>query len=155
MAAIHHQHLGTATLDLERRPPEHFRKLSSRLGQEGRQCLLVCEGPDGVIGWGIVKRYSDRAGYDLAAETSVFLDLEQRGRGHGSRMKRLLIQRCRDFGYRHVVARILAENEVSIRYNEQLGYRRVGIQHGIGLVNGERKDICILELLLDDPPSTP
>lgn len=149
VAAIHHQHLGTGTLDLERHPPAWFEALERRLREEGRQELWILDEAGQVAGWGLVKRYSEREGYARACETSVFLDSARRGRGLGSHLKRFLLERCRALGYRHVVGRVLAGNAASLRYNERLGYRLVGVQHAVGEVDGRPLDVCILELLLE------
>ena len=127
-------------------------------GFNSRECLLVLDDESSsgasVVGWGIIKKYSDRNGYRFACETAVYLRRDQVGRGLGTHIKKALIARCRQLGYRHLVAKIFAENEASIRYNLKLGYEKVGIQRGIGFKNGRFLDVAILQLLLDDsaPP---
>lgn len=149
IAAIYAQHLGTASMDLTPRPPSAFAELVEAVRSGARECLLVSERAGEVLGWGAVRRYSDREGYRIACETSVFLDGAHLHRGHGSRMKRVLLERARALGYRHVVAKIVARNQASIRYNEKAGFEVVGVQKGIGLVNGERVDVCIMQCLLE------
>ncbi len=56
---------------------------------------------------------------------------------------------CRQFGYHHVVAKIVATNEAAIRYNERLGYELVGTQERIGRVSEGFVDVCIMQRLLD------
>lgn len=114
-----------------------------------RERLYVMEVADEVIGWGIIKRYSDRNGYRFAAETAVYLTSSQLGKGYGSRMKKYLIEQSRLLEYRHLVAKIFAKNETSIQYNLKLGYTIVGTQKNIGFKNGKWQDVVILQLLLD------
>ncbi len=114
-----------------------------------RERLYVMEVEKEVIGWGIIKRYSDRDGYRFAAETAVYLTSTQLGKGYGSRMKKHLIEEARSLEYRHLIAKIFAKNETSIQYNIKLGYTVVGTQNQIGFKNGEWMDVVILQLLLD------
>lgn len=118
--------------------------------QGPREDLLVVESGDefAVVGWGIIKTYHPRPGYAVAAETSVYVDRSLTGQGHGSAMQHRLMERCRELGYHHLVAKIWAGNDGSIRMHERFGYERVGIQHEIGFVDGERLDVAILQCVL-------
>ncbi|RMG62392.1 MAG: N-acetyltransferase family protein [Bacteroidetes bacterium] len=113
-----------------------------------REALYVQTLADQVIGWGIIKRYSDREGYRFAAETAVYLHADHLGQGHGSTLKRFLIEESRRLNYHHLVAKIFADNQVSIDYNLKLGYTIVGRQKEIGYKNGRWMDVVILQLIL-------
>ncbi len=104
-----------------------------------------------ILGWGVIKRYSDRRGYRFACETAVYLKRNKVGLGLGSRLKRQQIERCRRMGYHHMVAKILSSNTASIEYNRRLGYDIVGVQKEIGYQNGAWQDITIMQLVLDTP----
>ncbi len=141
---------GRATMDTERFDGAWFAAWLDSMGE--RECLLCAESGSGVIGWGAVKRYSDRPGYAPAAETSVYLLARATGHGVGSRIQRALLEHARRAGYRHLVAKILAVNAESVRFHRRFGYRIVGTQHRIGHLNGTWHDVVILERLLDDEP---
>ncbi|MEZ5339699.1 MAG: N-acetyltransferase family protein [bacterium] len=117
-----------------------------------RECLLVLELDGETAGWGIIKRYSDRPAYGVACETAVYLRRSLRRRGLGTLLKRHIIEKCRDLGYHHLVAKIFANNQASIGYNLALGYELVGIQREIGWLDGHWQDVAILQLILDDVP---
>ena len=131
-------------------------------GFNRREGILLLESHDPasgrteILGWGLIKRYSDRGGYRFAAETAVYLYRRAVGQGHGSRIKQALIDRCREVGYHHLVAKIFADNEMSLAYIKEFGYELVGIQKQIGFRNGRWQDIAILQLVLTDvPPEIP
>ncbi len=112
-----------------------------------REALLVAEdGP--VVGWGIVKRYSDRVGYRVACETSIYLDRRRRGQGYGTRLQQVLMKTCRRLEYHHVVAKIWASNQESLRFHQKFGFELVGVQKEIGYIGGEWRDVAILQCLL-------
>lgn len=114
-----------------------------------RERLFVMKRGDVVIGWGIIKRYSEREGYRFACETAVYLTQSELGKGLGTQMKRHLIAVCRELEYKHLVAKIFAENTASIVYNERLGYSVVGRQNKIGFKNGRWQDIVIMQYLIE------
>ena len=97
----------------------------------------------------MIKRYSPRPGYRYCCETSVYLRRSQRRRGHGTRIKTALIERCREYGYHHLLARVWADNTASIEYNRRFGYEIVGIQREVGYKDGRWVDIAILQLVLE------
>lgn len=121
-------------------------------GFSERETILVLETAGSLIGWGSIKRYSDRSGYRSCCETSVFLRSDKIRMGYGSRIKLALIERCRAYQYHHLVAKIFAENTGSIEYNLRLGYEVVGRQHEIGYRNGHWQDVIIMQLILDNVP---
>lgn len=120
-------------------------------GQGDREAVLVLEAED-VLGYGLVKRYSDRAGYRFAAETSVYLRRNRTGEGLGTELQAALIDRCRTHGYHHLVAKLWAENERSRALHRKLGYELVGVQREIGYVDGEWRDVAIMQKLLRKNP---
>lgn len=121
-----------------------------------REALLVL-GDDGtgVLGWGIVKRYTDRPGYRYAAETALYLRRALVGRrtGHGTQLLHALVGRGQALGYHHLVAKIWAENAVSRALHEKVGFELVGVQREVGFVEGAWKDVAIYQRLLPAPGS--
>ena len=125
-------------------------------GFNKRECFMVLERDGYVVGWGIIKKYSPRPGYRFCCETSVYLRHSEVRKGYGSYIKTGLIERCKEYGYHHLLARIWASNAASIAYNEQFGYEIVGIQKEIGYKRGKWRDIALMQLVLSDvPPEIP
>jgi phosphinothricin acetyltransferase len=136
------------TMDLTPKTADDIRKQMDSF--EELEEILVLKRLGAVIGWGIIKKYSPRIGYRFAAETSVFLRKTEIRKGYGTHLKSAVIDRCRELGYHHLVAKIWATNTASIEYNTRLGYEMVGIQKEIGYVDGEWRDVAIMQLLLGD-----
>lgn len=140
----------TNTMDLTLKTPEVIGDQIRSFDE--RETILILERTGTVIGWGIIKKYSPRIGYRFAAETSVFIRKSEIRKGYGSYLKAAVIDRCREFGYHHLVARIWASNTASIEYNKRLGYEMVGIQREIGYVDGQWRDVAVMQLVLDARP---
>jgi len=117
-----------------------------------REVWLVVDEPEGVVGWGVVKKYSPRPGYDLCCETSIFLDRSLVGQGLGKPLQQELLNRALALGYHHVVAKIWADNAGSIRFHERFGYEMVGVQREIGWVGGKWRDVAIMQLIFKETP---
>ena len=141
-------HSGRNTMDLIPVDAGYFRKLVDRFTP--RECLLTAEHAGHIAAWGIVKQYSDRPGYALACETSVYVAEDYFGQGVGSALQSAVIQKAWGLGYRHLVAKILAVNETSIRFHHHFDYHIAGIQKKIGFLNGTWHDIIIMQNILTD-----
>ncbi|MCX4243389.1 GNAT family N-acetyltransferase [Paraliomyxa miuraensis] len=140
--------VGDATMDDS---PKSARDITEQMeGFERREGYLVLERDAVVLGWGLVKRYSDRAGYRFSCETAAYFRRAETGRGYGTRLKKATIARCREWGYRHLVGRVLADNHVCIDYNLRLGYEIVGRQRAVGFRNGRWLDVVLIQLVFDD-----
>jgi len=122
-------------------------------GLSDRERLLVLTDPkENVVGWGVVQQYSTRYGYRYACETSLYLRRSLAGRrlGLGTKLQHELVALCREFGYHHVIARILSDNEISRNLHEKFGFSLVGIQHEVGRLGGKWRDVAIYELILNE-----
>ena len=140
---------GGATMDLALKTPDDIRKYIN--GFNERETYLLLERDDGyVVGWGVIKHFGEGPAYHDACETSVYLRHAEIRKGYGSRIKRVLIDRCKRYGYRHLVARIWATNTASIEYNKNYGYELVGIQKEIGYVDEAWQDVAVMQLILED-----
>ncbi|NET37637.1 MAG: N-acetyltransferase [Cyanothece sp. SIO1E1] len=117
-----------------------------------RETALVVERNHQVIGWGMIRRYSDRPGYRVCCETSTYLALSETGKGYGTRLQKALLQQVVDFGYHHVVTKICASNQGSINFHKRFGFEVVGIQKEIGFLQGRWHDVMIMQLVLPEVP---
>ncbi len=145
---------GDATMDDELKTAAEIRSQIQNFTK--RETFLLLQRGESVLGWGVIKRFGEDPDYRFCCETSVYLRHSEIRRGYGSRIKRALIRRCREYGYHHLTARIFASNRASIGYNRRFGYEIVGIQKEIGFKNGRWQDIAIMQLVLEDvPPEIP
>jgi len=146
IANIYNQYLGKSTMDLIPKKGTYYQDILNKQGD--MEELWSMKKSDALIAWGIIKKYSDRAGYRLTGETSVYCHPDHLSKGYGSTLKRHLMERCKTLGYHHLLARINSDNQVSIHYNQRLGYTIVGEQKEIGNIDGVWKDITIMQYLI-------
>lgn len=142
IAGIFNQYLARATMVFQPRTAADF----AQIIVEERNPTFVSEDTEGQVnGYAYVKPYSDRGGYSLAGEVSIFLDKNDTGAGLGNALYTHLLPAANECGYRHLTAKIWANNHGSIRFHARHGFRMVGTQVGIGLVDGKRIDTVLME----------
>jgi phosphinothricin acetyltransferase len=146
IADIYNQYVGKTTMDLQKKSADYFQAFISHKGK--RENLYIAEVESVVVGYGIIKQYSDREGYQFAAETSTYLDTAFTGKGIGSKLQQHIIGQAKALGLKHLVAKIWATNLRSIQFHELHGYTVVGTQKQIGFVDGEWKDVTIMECII-------
>ncbi len=139
---------GVSTMDTELVDSRYFIRQLGTFTE--REVLLVGEGSAGVVGWSAVKRYSDRPGYRHACEVSVYVGANQQRKGYGSVLLQAVVDRADALGYRHLVAKILAVNELSIEFHRRFDFEIAGRQRKIGFLNGQWHDVVIMQRILGE-----
>ena len=147
---IYNQNLGTASMYLTPRTSDFFIDIINKLDDNER--FFVLRDHDKIIGWSLIQKYSSKEGYRYTCETSTYIDNKYQGQGYGTHLKKEIIHQCEILGYRYILARIVTANDISIKYNLKLGYSIVGVQHGIGNVNGKSIDVTIMEYHILNKP---
>ncbi|PTX62742.1 phosphinothricin acetyltransferase [Kordia periserrulae] len=149
IADIYNEYITLGTSNMEETPKTTEAVANWVANFNHREKLYVYTKDEKVIGWGIIKRYSDREGYRFACETAVYFTQTELGKGYGTQMKKFVIVQCKKLDYKHLVAKVFATNTASIAYNEKLGYTIVGRQHQIGFRNGQWVDMIIMQYVFE------
>jgi L-amino acid N-acyltransferase YncA len=138
--------VSTATYDTVPRTEADHRKWFAIHGPE--HPVLVAETGGAVIGWASLSPWSDRAAYSRTVEVSVYVDAEHRRKGVGRLLLAALVEAGRSHGHHALLARISADNEVSVRLHAELGFTMVGTMLEVGVKFDQLLDVCIMELLI-------
>ena len=85
--------------------------------------------------------FRERAAYATTVENSVYVHRRARGRGVGELLLRELIATAGDSGFHSLIARIVGENEGSIRLHEKCGFTLVGTEIEVGRKHGIWLDV--------------
>jgi L-amino acid N-acyltransferase YncA len=139
---------GGATFETARR---RVADLARRLEDLDRHPLLVAEDATGrVIGWAGVSAYKPRACYAGIGEFSVYVAPDSRGRGVGRALVAGLVDAARDAGYWKLLSRVFTFNAASRAACRAAGFREVGVYEGHGFLDGQWRDVVIVERLIPD-----
>jgi phosphinothricin acetyltransferase len=138
----------TASYDYEPRTLEHRQQWFAERQRDGYPILVAVEPGGRVVGWGALNPYHARVGFRFTAENSVYVAADLRGRGVGRRLLAPLLEAGRKKGLRAIIAAIDAENTVSIRLHQSLGFEKVGHFRQVGFKFGRWLDLVYMEALL-------
>lgn len=112
--------------------------------------VLVVERAGAVVGWARVAPYSPRACYSGVVEGSVYVLARERGRGLGTALAAALCEEAERAGFHKIVGRLFADNESSRRLVAKHGFREVGLHLRHGRLDGDWRDVLLVELLLGE-----
>ena len=106
---------------------------------------VVAELDGRVVGWAALAPRSERHCYRGVAESSVYVEEDAQGRGVGRALMDVVIARAEAAGLWTLEAGIFPENKASLRLHLGCGFRLVGVRERLGEVNGEFRDVLLLE----------
>jgi L-amino acid N-acyltransferase YncA len=115
-----------------------------------RHPVLVAEDGGGVVGWVAASTYRARDCYAGIAEFSVYVASSARGRGVGDALMAAFLPACQAAGAWKVLSRIFPENTASLALCARHGFREVGTYRRHGRLDGEWRDVVIVERLLGE-----
>jgi phosphinothricin acetyltransferase len=110
-----------------------------------RTCRLIAERTGLVVGWAALSGVSSRCVYAGVAEVSVYVAAAARGGGIGRRLLEALVDESERAGIWTLQAGIFPENLPSLTVHERCGFRRVGRREKLGQMDGQWRDVLLLE----------
>jgi L-amino acid N-acyltransferase YncA len=131
----------------EREPAE----IADRIASDA--VFLVAEVNGAVGGFAATSPYSQREAYAGIAECSVYVDPELRGRGIGTELLEALAAEVERAGLHKLLGKLFASNEPSMRLVARCGFRVVGTHERHGRLDGEWRDVILVERLLAGQPT--
>jgi phosphinothricin acetyltransferase len=103
-----------------------------------------------ILGFAVVSPFRERPAYATSVENSVYVAREARGRGVGEQLLLELISTAQGSGFHTLIARIVGENESSIRLHEKCGFTLVGTEIEIGRKHGRWLDVVEYQYVVPD-----
>jgi L-amino acid N-acyltransferase YncA len=101
-----------------------------------------------IVGFGSLSTFRERPAYSTTVEDSVYLLDAYQGRGIGRLVLEELIRLAQAHGFHSVVARIVGDNETSIRLHAACGFEIVGTEREIGRKFGKWLDVVEMQRML-------
>lgn len=109
-------------------------------------CRFVLEDENNnVVAWCALQPVSNRDCFKGVAEVSIYLDGSVQGKGLGTILMKKLILDSEEHEFWTLQAGIFPENEVSIAIHQKQGFKTVGRREKIGEMDGQWRDIILLE----------
>lgn len=140
---------GVATLDTAEVTPEQQRAWLAARDDPRHPGVVALAADDTVLGFANLGAWSAKCGYARAAEVSVYVRYDARGRGVGRALLAELIRLGAEAGLGVLLARMESTREGSRRLHESLGFVRIGTLRRVGEKFGRILDVDIYECHLD------
>jgi L-amino acid N-acyltransferase YncA len=102
-----------------------------------------------VIAFASTSLYRTRECYSGIAEFSVYVARAKRRRGVGRLAMQALLQEAQRCGFWKLLSRIFVENTASRALMRDLGFREVGVYHKHGKLDGQWRDVVIVEYVIE------
>ena len=111
--------------------------------------VVVAERNGTLVGWAKASLYAERYHYyDGVREATLYVERGARRTGVGRRLLAALADAAAAAGAHKLLGKIFASNEPSIAMVGELGWREVGVHRRHGTLDGEWKDVLVVEKLL-------
>src|SRR5262245_4126258 len=133
----------TATTDTEPRGAEAQRAWLA--AHDAAYPALVAAVGEEIVAFGGLAPYRPRRSYARTAEDSVYVKDGWRGKGVGGLILDALIERARCCGHHSMIARVIADNQASLRLHERRGFLRVGHERQVAFKLGRWLDVLTLQ----------
>ena len=111
---------------------------------------LVAERGGRVVGFARVAPYSPRPVYATVGEHAVYVARDARGAGLGRRLLDELVRAAGQSGLHKLSSRVFTDNAASRAIHRAAGFEEVGIQRRHARLDGEWRDVVLVERLLGD-----
>jgi phosphinothricin acetyltransferase len=116
---------------------------------DGAHPIVVVEDETGaIVAFAATSAYRPRACYAGVAEFSVYVARAARGRGAGRLAMTALLSAAERAGFHKLLSRVFVENVPSRALLRALGFREVGVYEKHARLDGEWRDVVIVERLL-------
>ena len=106
---------------------------------------LVAERDGRVLGWAALSPVSERCCYTGVAEESVYVAPDAQRQGVGRALLERLLAGADADDLWTVQTGIFPENVASVALHARCGFRLVGVRERLGRLNGEWRDVLLLE----------
>lgn len=116
--------------------------------------VLVARDDSGVLGYATFGDFRTWPGYRFTVEHSVHVRADARGHGVGTQLVETLMSRARALGKHVMIGGVDADNAVSLRMHERLGFERVAHMKQVGWKFGRWLDLVFVERTLEGDADT-
>lgn len=103
--------------------------------------FIVYEEDNEVSGYAYVGKWRERAAYKETLETSIYMDINKKGKGAGRKLYKRLIELSEETGFHVLIGVVSYPNLASQRLHESIGFEKVGCFKEVGKKFGRYIDV--------------
>lgn len=135
----------TATFDLEPVTEASRREWFHKHGGKYPVLVAVNQTNGAIMGWGSLSPFGEKAAYRFACEHSIYVAPNYHRRGVGSAILQELIRLAGENGFHCLIARITAENGVSLALHTRFGFAETGVLREVGYKFNRWLDVVLMQ----------
>ena len=94
-----------------------------------------------ITGYAYVGKFRERSAYSESLETSIYLDINEKGRGIGRKLYKRLIELSQEAGVHVLIGVVSYPNLASQRLHESVGFEKAGVIKEAGKKFGKYIDV--------------
>jgi phosphinothricin acetyltransferase len=127
-------------------------KLSSKDMEEriqkkiNKEPWIVYEENNKVVGYAYVGEWRSKAAFNFTKEVSVYLGLEQKSKGIGTKLMEELINKCKECGIHTLISVVTVPNDISEALHEKFGFKKAGYFEEVGFKQEKWLDVVFWQL---------
>ena len=103
--------------------------------------FIVHEENNKITGYAYVGKIRERSAYSEGLETSIYLDINEKGRGIGRKLYKRLIELSQEVGVHVLIGVVSYPNLASQRLHESVGFEKAGVIKEAGKKFGKYIDV--------------
>ena len=103
--------------------------------------FIVHEENNKITGYAYVGKFRERSAYSESLETSIYLDINEKGRGIGRKLYKRLIELSQEAGVHVLMGVVSYPNLASQRLHESVGFEKAGVIKEAGKKFGKYIDV--------------
>jgi L-amino acid N-acyltransferase len=141
----------TALYDYKPRTMEFMNNWYAEKQSGNYPVIGLFDSTDLLLGFASYGSFRIRPAYKYTVEHSVYVRVDQRGKGIGSELLKEIIRLAETQDYHVLIGGIDASNQVSIHIHEKQGFVFNGIIYEAGFKFGRWLDLAFYQLILKTP----
>lgn len=148
IASIYNHYITTTTITFEEQEVTS-EQMAQRAGiiSEKYPYLVALSG-NKVIGYAYAHLWKEKSAYSTTLETTVYLSPHYMSTGIGTALMQELISQCKQKDIHSLIACITADNKLSCKFHEKLGFTQVSRFNEVGRKFGRYLDIIDYQLII-------
>lgn len=150
IASIYAEGIRSGTATVVSHPPTAEAVRQRLVSAHSQHAWVVAERDREVVGWAATMPYLPVPEYAGVAEFSVYVSARHRGSGAGRLLMTTLLTASTASGIHKLTSRVFAENRASRSMLAGVGFREVGTYVRHVRMQGEWRDVVVVEALLGD-----
>ncbi len=145
---IYNYHVINTTVTFEEIPVTAEEMKKRILAVTSKFPWLVYEENNELAGYAYTTEWRSRSAYRYAAESTVYLKQEYRGKGIGYLLYKHLIEESKNLSLHSLIGGIALPNNASIALHEKTGFKKVAHFQQVGFKLNQWIDVAYWQLLL-------